>query len=98
MEFEVTMLGFALAAYHGDHGCYPAKLAELVPRYVADIPKDVFSGDDLIYKREGDGYLLYSVGPNGVDDDGKGYDDRTYDETWDDISIRVPGWAKGKVP
>jgi hypothetical protein len=35
-------------------------------------------------------YLLYSVGVNGKDDGGKGYDDRKSGETWDDLVVRVP--------
>jgi hypothetical protein len=80
-------LAFALAAYHSDHGRYPAKLDELVPKYLEKIPDDLFSGKALIYRVEDDGYLLYSVGPNGVDDDGRGYDDQP---RGDDISIRMP--------
>jgi hypothetical protein len=80
-------LAFALAAYHGDHGRYPAKLDELAPKYLEKIPNDLFSGKPLIYRLEDDGYLLYSVGPNGVDDDGRGHDDQP---RGDDISIRIP--------
>ncbi|MGA2257990.1 MAG: hypothetical protein ABSG53_25275, partial [Thermoguttaceae bacterium] len=89
-QFELTKLGFALAAYHADHGTYSVKLAELVPKYVARVPKDIFNASDLHYRPEGDGYLLYSVGVNGKDDGGKGYDDRKEGEDWDDLAIRVP--------
>ena len=43
MQFELTRLAFALAAYHADRGTYPAKLADLVPKYVAEVPKDIFN-------------------------------------------------------
>jgi acetyl esterase/lipase len=91
MQFEVTKLGFALAAYHADHGAYPKQLIELSPRYVAKLPGDVFAGGGpLRYEQKGAGYLLYSVGPNGNDDRGRGINDCKGDETWDDISTRVP--------
>ncbi len=96
MQFELTKLGFALAAYHADHGSYPAKLAELEPHYAADIPKDVFSGRELHYKREAGDYLLYSVGSNGVDDGGKDNADHKSLEDWHDLSVRVPSPAKGR--
>ena len=89
MQFELTKLGFALAAYRADHGSYPAKVAELAPKYAPEIPKDLFNDADLHYKPEGKGYLLYSVGPNGKDDGGKGVLDCKADEGWDDISIRA---------
>ena len=89
MQFGVTRLAFALAAYRADRGTYPAKLAELVPKYVAEVPKDIFIAADLHYRLEGGGYLLYSVGPNGKDDGGKGTDDRKQGEDWDDIAVRI---------
>jgi len=80
-------LAFALAAYHRDNGNYPPKLEELVPKYMPAIPVDLFSDKPLIYRLEGKGYLLYSVGPNGKDDGGLFYTD---DPPGDDIGIRVP--------
>jgi hypothetical protein len=80
-------VAFALAAYRQDHGRYPAKLDELAPKYLEIIPDDLFSGEALIYRLEDDGYLLYSVGVNGIDDDGRGYDDQP---PGDDLSIRMP--------
>ena len=76
MQFDLTKLAFALAAYRADRGAYPAKLADLTPKYVAEVPKDIFNAAELHYRQEGGGYLLYSVGPNGKDDGGKGLDDR----------------------
>jgi hypothetical protein len=87
--YQLTRLGFALAAYRAEHGAYPTKLGELAPKYVSRIPKDLFSGSDLIYKVAGDGYLIYSVGVNGRDDGGNGYNDATNGEDWDDLSFRV---------
>jgi hypothetical protein len=80
-------LAFALAAYKADHNRYPAKLKELSPKYVSNIPDDLFSGSPPIYRPEGMGYLLYSVGPNGKDDSGHGPED---DPRGDDITVRIP--------
>ncbi|MGA2032993.1 MAG: alpha/beta hydrolase [Thermoguttaceae bacterium] len=97
MQFDLTRLAFALAAYHADCGAYPAKLAELAPKYVAEVPKDIFSDSELHYRPQGAGYLLYSVGPNGKDDGGRGVDDRKEGgEGWDDIVVRVPAAAAQK--
>jgi acetyl esterase/lipase len=90
MQFELIRLAFALAAYHADHGGYPAKLADLAPQYVAQVPQDIFNASPLHYRQEGGGYLLYSVGVNGKDDGGKSYDDRKGGEDWDDLVVRVP--------
>ncbi|MGA2620628.1 MAG: hypothetical protein ABSF26_23645 [Thermoguttaceae bacterium] len=96
MQFELNRLAFALAAYHADHGSYPAKLADLAPQYAAAVPKDIFSASELHYRPEGGGYLLYSVGVNGKDDGGKGVGDRKGAEDWDDLAVRVPAAAGQK--
>jgi hypothetical protein len=91
MRFELDKLGFALAAYRADHGAYPAKLADLAPNYVAEVPKDIFNNSELHYRLEGKGYLLYSVGVNGKDDGAKSCENRkNVVEDWDDIVVRVP--------
>jgi hypothetical protein len=92
MHSNLTQLAFALAGYRADHGGYPEKLADLAPQYIPGIAKDIFNNDaDLRYARQADGYLLYSVGPNGRDDGGRGVDDhKKGDEGWDDIVVRMP--------
>jgi hypothetical protein len=94
MQLDLTKLAFALAAFRDERGSYPAELVDLVPKHVAQLPKDFFLAADLHYRREGDGYTLYSVGLNGKDDGGKGYEDRKGNEDWDDLVVRVPGPAK----
>lgn len=100
MRFELDKLAFALAAHRADRGSFPARLADLVPEYVAHVPKDLFSDADLHYRRERDGFVLYSVGVNRRDDGAKSYEDRTRHltleesvkrgEDWDDLVVRVP--------
>jgi hypothetical protein len=77
----------ALAAYRADRGKYPAKLADLAPGYLKEVPDDLFSGRPLVYRPAGEGYLLYSVGPNGTDDGGRPVDD---DPQGDDLVVRMP--------
>lgn len=60
----------ALELYQREHGDYPEGLDALVPAYVADLPPDPFTGDPLVYRVVKGGYLLYSLGPNMVDDGG----------------------------
>jgi hypothetical protein len=80
-------VAFALAAYRADAGRYPAGLTELAPKYLPAVPGDLFSGGPLIYRPTQAGYLLYSVGPNGKDDEGRGADD---DPKGDDLRVRMP--------
>ena len=80
-------IAFALAAYQRDNGKYPPLLAALVPKYLAKIPDDLFTEKPLIYRPTENGYLFYSLGPNGQDDAGRGPAD---DPKGDDISVRMP--------
>jgi hypothetical protein len=81
------LLAFTLAWYHSDRGHYPKELNELVPGYLGRLPGDIFSGKPLIYRPSRSGYLLYSVGANGADDNGRGRNDNP---PGDDIGIRMP--------
>ena len=76
-----------LAAHFADQKKYPEALADLVPKYLARVPLDVFGGGPVIYKKTDTGYLLYSVGANGVDDGGQLLTD---EPRGDDIGIRLP--------
>src|SRR5262249_22432328 len=80
-------IAFALAAYQRDNGKYPKTLDALAPKYLATVPQDIFSGKALIYRPSMGGYLLYSVGVNGRDDEGRTYDD---DPSGDDLPVRMP--------
>jgi hypothetical protein len=82
---------FALAAYRADHGIYPAALTALVPKYLPAIPEDLFSGGPIRYKREGQGYVVYSVGINRKDDGGRTFGEGAEGQVCDDFVIRVPG-------
>lgn len=60
----------ALARYRVANGEYPNDLAQLVPRFIANLPDDSFNVKPFMYRRTADGYLLYSIGENGVDERG----------------------------
>jgi hypothetical protein len=63
-------LACALERYHKTHRAYPESLAPLMPNYLADIPNEAVSTNAMRYLRSGDGYVLYSVGWDGLDDGG----------------------------
>ena len=65
----LAQIALALKAYKNEKGEYPESLAQL--RKVIDwgeLPEDPFSGEDFIYRREGEGFLSYSIGVNLKDD------------------------------
>src|SRR5262249_13794526 len=82
-----SQIASALPAYGANKGNSPPRLDELAPKYLSKIPLDLFSGKPLIYRPAENGYLLYSVGVNGIDEDGRWTDD---DPKGDDLRVRMP--------
>jgi len=71
-SISLMRVSLALRVYQIEHGEYPASLDELQAAGW-EIPKDPFTDKPFIYRREGTGYLIYSVGPNLADDRGTDY-------------------------
>ncbi|MGD1275934.1 MAG: hypothetical protein ABR964_01770 [Tepidisphaeraceae bacterium] len=67
----------AMTRYRLDHGALPAKLEDLVPGYLDEIPLDPFDGKPLRLAVKQDQCIIYSVGPDGKDDGGIPLDPRT---------------------
>ena len=76
METTIALIQteLALRRFNADQKHYPARLDELVPKYLKAAPIDPFGiGKPLRYKSTNGGksFLLYSVGGNMTDDGGK---------------------------
>lgn len=69
-RLDLARLACAIARHKLVHGHPPATLAELSPRWIARVPRDVVGGGLYFYRRSGDGYLLYGRGWNNRDDGG----------------------------
>lgn len=69
-RLDLLRIAVALAERKAERGSYPDALDELVGERLGEVPLDPFSGRPLVYRREGEGYLLYSIGANGRDDGG----------------------------
>jgi hypothetical protein len=80
----VAEVAFALKLYKGEHGDYPESLDALSPGTLQAVPADPFTGKPLVYVREGEGFLVQSLGLNGKDDGG-------LTETWKDGKKVNPG-------
>jgi hypothetical protein len=69
-DLRCAVVGVALERYRRDHGNWPASLEALVPRYLSAVPADPCDGKPLRSTRRPDGVLVYSVGPDRVDNGG----------------------------
>lgn len=85
----------ALRGYRLEHGAFPEKLTQLVPNYLSQLPTDGFGrGEPLRYKKQGDNFILWSIGPDKKDDGGKAiqgtpHRSRAYDLYSDEVLVDV---------
>jgi hypothetical protein len=72
---EATLLaartGLACRIFKNRTGEYPDDLHALVPGILSEVPIDPFTGKPLVYRREGKGFIVYSLGSNQKDDGGR---------------------------
>ncbi len=67
----LSVAAIALKRYEVRHGRLPTALPQLVPEFLARVPRDFMDGQPLRYRpRPNGGFLLYSVGDDGHDDGG----------------------------
>jgi hypothetical protein len=69
-RLRLAQWALGLHLHRQQMGAYPATLTEIGARLKEALPTDPF-GAEFLYRRQGDGYLLYSVGENGRDDNGQ---------------------------
>jgi len=88
-SLQVTRIGLALKRFKMANGAYPDTLADLTPSFLDKLPKDPCSGNNLLYRKEGKGFLLYSVGSDLQDNRGAPYNRKfpfmPYDIVWNAI-------------
>lgn len=71
MQLRLFLSQLALRQYQKTHADYPETLDQLVPEILPRVPLDPFSDKPLVYRRhDTESFMLYSVGPDGVDNGG----------------------------
>jgi hypothetical protein len=66
IQLECALAAVAAERYRHQHGRWPGALDELVSAKLLDkVPIDPYSGNDLRFRRTSDGFVIYSVGPDG---------------------------------
>lgn len=103
VQHDVLATGLAAAAFAREHGRLPGSLDQLVPQYLPKVPEDILSdppGVSIRYKTTDEGCVIYSVGRNRRDDQGRTGDDAAKaaepggesegeHPDWDDITFRL---------
>lgn len=72
-------VGCAVARWKHAEGEWPESLTDVKERFPELNIADPWSDEELIYRPDGPGRLIYSVGPNGADDGAKRYEPRSDD-------------------
>lgn len=62
-KLDLKAISNGVDLYHVETGQWPDSLAQLVPKYIKDVHKDPW-GSDYSYVRSGEGYDVYSYGPD----------------------------------
>ena len=66
-----------MCRYRAENGKYPEQFDDLVPDFIAYVPLDPFDGKPIRLKRADGKIVIYSIGPDEIDDGGAPYDDHT---------------------
>ena len=69
-EVEIARLGLAALRYKQEWGTFPPDLQALGAQALVD----PFTGKPFVYGPEGNGFLIYSLGPDATDDNGGAFD------------------------
>ncbi|HEX5223007.1 MAG TPA: hypothetical protein VFZ59_25845 [Verrucomicrobiae bacterium] len=86
---RLVLATLAIERFRNDNGRRPESLDELVPKYLAEVPEDPFTGMELEYRGKEKGYVIYSLGPDRENNEGlekvdkkQSDDGRSYDITF----------------
>ncbi len=73
---RLAHVAVAVEEYWNHHGKLPNQMNDMVPAYLEKIPDDPFSASGVLYRRTAEGYRIYSVDEDGLNDGGKDYTER----------------------
>jgi len=68
---DLVQMGLLVEQYKASTGTYPERLDAVAPELGESPPVDPFTGNAYHYQPSDDGFLLYSVGQNLIDDGGR---------------------------
>ena len=83
-----AVLAIAVERYRRSNGELPRSLDDVSGTYIDSIPVDPFTGEKLLYGRDEEGYVVYSVGHNCQDDAGS-VRPRAGEKNPQDLGIRL---------
>jgi hypothetical protein len=89
-QLRCARVALAVSQYQQTEGALPESLDVLVPHFLDSVPLDPFDEQPLRYRREGEGFIVYSVGDNLVDDAGvRNLENELGPTRWADVGYSV---------
>lgn len=83
-QLLTARVGLVIERYRLATGKLPDALVDLIPAYLDAVPSDPFDGNELRYKKLETGFVVYSIGEDLSDDDGKEREQQTKESpNWD---------------
>jgi hypothetical protein len=73
-SLRLARTAVAVMRFTQAEGHLPDELMAIAPKYIDAVPMDPFTGAPLHYVNHDQGFVLYSVGDDVIDNDGKRYD------------------------
>ncbi|MEA3225891.1 MAG: hypothetical protein U9Q07_08060, partial [Planctomycetota bacterium] len=67
---RATPILIALRRYKEETGVWPEMLEQIEPKLPEQMLTDPQNNGPFVYKRDGDSFVFYSKGPNGIDERG----------------------------
>lgn len=66
---RVLMTDLGVQLYRAEHKRLPSDVMDLIPNYLAATPIDPFDGQPIKYRKQIGGYLIYSTGRDGPENE-----------------------------
>ncbi len=90
-QHDVLRLAVAVCRFQARHNRFPSDPSELVPDCIAAVPRDPFDGKPLRMKKTEGKLVVYSIGPDAIDNGGAPFDRQ---KKTGDIPFTVRGWPR----
>jgi hypothetical protein len=69
-QLRCAETALAIERYRLKYDALPESLEQLVPEFMEEVPRDPFDNEVLRYIKHDDGYTVYTIGEDGIDNGG----------------------------
>lgn len=70
-RIRAARTALAIQRYRSKYNKLPDSIENVIPDYLDSVPLDPFDGQEIRYKKLNEGYVVYSIGEDQIDDGGR---------------------------